>query len=91
MKRFVMRGGRVAAVGFAAFGVLWLRFSAGIWPENEVSGVVHWGLLPIAFLLGFGAWALEMSRTGSLARRDTLWGVAGALSCWALLRLLGGA
>lgn len=81
---------RIAAVALGGFGLLWLRFSAEVWPENEVSRVVHWGLLPIAFLLGFGAWALETSGSGSVTRRDALWGLSAGITLWALLRIAGG-
>jgi hypothetical protein len=80
---------RIAATAAAAFGILVLRFSAGWWPENEATRVLHWGLLPIALLLGFAAWVFERSGASTPLRRDLLWGVAFAVLFFGGLRLLG--
>jgi hypothetical protein len=83
------RATRIGGVFLAALGFLFLRFSSGFWEENEVTDVIHWGLLPIALLLGAGAWGLEASDSGSLARRDTLWGLSSAVATFAILRIVG--
>ncbi|MGH7822557.1 MAG: hypothetical protein ACREQ9_22580 [Candidatus Binatia bacterium] len=85
----VVRASRIAAIALGVFGILYLRFSAGLLEDNEVSRLVHWGMLPIALLFAFGAWALEMSDTGSVARRDALWALAGSVSGYAVLRIAG--
>jgi hypothetical protein len=89
MQRVLRRGTRIAAIFVAVFGILYVRFSSGIWRENEVSSVVHWGMFPIALLFAFAAAVLEASGASSEARRDALWALAGSVSGYALLHLVG--
>jgi hypothetical protein len=79
---------RIGAIVAGMLAVLWIRFSSGVFPENEVSPVLHWGLLPIAFLLGLTAVALEVNASASVTRRDTLFGISAALIAFCVLRLL---
>lgn len=85
----VVRGVRIAGVFSTAFLILFLRFTAGVVLATEADEAAPWALVAIGLLLGGGAWALEMSETGSPARRDSLWGLAVALLGFALLRLTG--
>jgi len=80
---------RIAGVFAAGWVVLYLRFSSGVVPATEVDRFVHWGLLTIAFLLGAGGGALEVNDSGSVVRRDVLFGVSGALATFSILRFAG--
>ncbi len=82
--RILRIGGTLAA----AWSVLYVRFTAGIFPPTEVDPVVHWALLPIALLLGVANWAMEVNESASVPRRDTLWGLSGALASFGILHLV---
>jgi len=85
MARVVRAGG----VFLLVVAILWTRFSLGFWRENEATRVIHWGMFPIAVLLGVAAGALEASGSGSPARRDVVWGMAAGVFSFAALRLAG--
>ena len=79
--RVLRIGGTLAAV----WALLFVRFSSGVVPSTEADPVVHWALLPIALLLAAANGAAEANGSGSVARRDTLWGLSGALASFAIL------
>jgi hypothetical protein len=79
--RILRIGGTLAA----AWTVLYLRFTAGIFPPTEVDPVVHWALLPIALLVGVANAAMEVNESASVPRRDTLWGLSAALASFGIL------
>lgn len=79
---------RIALIGGAVFALLVLRFDSGIWPENEATPAIPFALLPIALLFALGAFGLETSGRGSVARRDGLWGLAAALATFSILKLV---
>jgi hypothetical protein len=78
------RIGRMSATFAAAWAVLYVRFSAGIFPSTEVDPYVHWALLPIALLIGAANAAAEINGSGSTSRRDGLWGLCAALVSFAI-------
>ncbi len=80
---------RIAGIFVAGWAVLYLRFSSGLVPATEVDRFVHWGLRTIAFLLGAGGGALEVNDSGSVVRRDVLFGVSGALASFSICRFAG--
>jgi hypothetical protein len=79
--RIVRSGGVLAA----AWALLYVRFSIGLFQETEVDPVVHWALLPIALLISVANWAAEVNGSSSVARRDALWGLAAALVSFGIL------
>ena len=79
---------RIAGTLAAAWALLYLRFSAGLFPPTEVDPLVHWALLPIALLLGVANGAMEANGVGSVPRRDALWGLVGALASFGILHLI---
>ena len=81
--RLVRIGGALVAV----WGVLFLRFAAGIITPTEADAYVHWALLPIALLIAAANGGMEMNGTGSVPRRDVMWGLSAALASFAILRL----
>jgi hypothetical protein len=48
--------------------------------------MIHWALLPIALLLGLANGAMEANGSGSVLRRDAIWGLTIALATFAILR-----
>ena len=86
MSPTLVRGLRIAGIYAAVLVMLFLRFAAGLVRETEADAFVHWALLPIGFLLGLGAAALDLSDTGPLTRRDTLWGLAAGLVTFSIIR-----
>lgn len=76
---------RIAGTFAAAGALLYLRFSAGLFPSTEVDPMVHWALLPIALLLVLANAAMEANRAGSVPRRDAIWGLAAALASFGIL------
>ena len=80
---------RIAGIAALLFVVLYLRFAAGIFPENEVSPMIHWGLLPMSLLFGLGGWAAEVNGTMTTLRRDSLFGLSSGLAVFALMRIAG--
>jgi hypothetical protein len=76
---------RIAGTLAAAWAVLLVRFSSGVVPSTETDAFIHWALLPIALLLALANWAAEVNGSGSVARRDTLWGLSAALASFALV------
>jgi hypothetical protein len=76
---------RIAGSFAAVWILLYLRFSSGLSPRTEVDPFVHWALLPIALLIAIANAAAESNRSGSVTRRDVLWGLCGALVSFALL------
>jgi hypothetical protein len=83
------RGLRVAGIAALVFGVLYLRFAGGMFPDNEVSPMIHWGLLPMALLFALGGWAAEVNATMTTLRRDALFGLSSGLTVFSLLRISG--
>jgi hypothetical protein len=79
------RAVRIAGSMIVAWGLLYLRFSSGIAPQTEVDPMVHWALLPIALLIAAANAAAEVNHSGSVPRRDLLWGLCGALVSFAVL------
>jgi len=77
---------RIGGTLAAAWALLYLRFSAGLFPPTEADPLVHWALLPIALLLSLANGAMEANGTGSVPRRDAIWGLAIALASFAILR-----
>ncbi len=69
----------------AAWALLFVRFSAGVFPPTEVDPFVHYALLPIALLLAVANGAAEANGLGSALRRDSLWGLSAALASFAVL------
>jgi len=76
---------RIGGTLAAAWALLYLRFSAGLFPPTEADPMVHWALLPIALLLGLANAAMEVNGAGSVARRDAIWGLAIALASFGIL------
>lgn len=76
---------RIAGVFATAWTVLYLRFSAGLFTPTEVDPMVHWALLPIALLIGVATAAMEVNRSASVPRRDTMFGLSSALASFAVL------
>ena len=76
---------RMVGTFAAAWAVLFVRFSSGVFPSTEADPVVHWALLPIALLLVLANAAAEANRSGSVPRRDAIWGLAAALASFAVL------
>jgi hypothetical protein len=83
----LVRASRIIATFAVIFGVLYLRFASGIIRGTEVDRVVPWAFLVVSLLFGTGAWAMEVTGSGPLGRRDQLWGMTAALSSFAVLRL----
>jgi len=83
-----VRALRIFAMFAAAWTVLYVRFSAGVFEGTEVDSVVHWALLPIALLLAAANAAMEVNRSSSVGRRDALWGLSSALATFAILHAL---
>ncbi|MBI2963706.1 MAG: hypothetical protein HYY35_08120 [Deltaproteobacteria bacterium] len=79
------RAARIAGVFLAAWLVLYVRFSAGVFTPTEVDPFVHWALLPIALLIGAANAAMEVNRSASVPRRDSLWGLSSGLASFAIL------
>jgi len=79
--RIVRIGGSFVAV----WAVLFLRFAAGIITPTEADAFVHWAFLPIALLIAVANGAMEANGTGSVPRRDALWGLSSALATFAIL------
>ena len=78
---------RIGGTLTAAWAVLYVRFTAGVFPPTEVDPVVHWALLPIALLVGVANAAMEVNESASVPRRDALWGLSGALASFGILHL----
>ena len=76
---------RMAGTFAVAWATLYVRFSAGVFPSTEADPVVHWALLPIALLLVLANAAAEANHSGSVPRRDAIWGLAAALASFAVL------
>jgi hypothetical protein len=76
---------RIAGSCVAAWAVLFLRFAAGLVTPTEADAYVHWALLPIALLIAAANGGMEMNGTGSVARRDAMWGLSAALASFAIL------
>lgn len=81
------RGVRIAAFFGAALGFLYLVLASPISKQTELSWAVPFGMLPLAGLLAFGAWAFEVTDTDPVVRRDGLWALATAVAFFALLRI----
>ena len=79
------RVGRIAASFAAVWILLYLRFTSALSPKTEVDPFVHWALLPIALLIAVANAVAEVNRSGSVTRRDVLWGLCGALVSFAVL------
>jgi hypothetical protein len=79
--RLVRIGGSFVVV----WAVLFLRFAAGIITPTEADAFVHWAFLPIALLIAVANGAMEANGSGSVPRRDALWGLSGALATFAIL------
>lgn len=79
---------RILATFAVAWTVLYLRFKAGLVEGTEVDSVVHWALLPIAFLLGAANAGIEINKSAPVPRRDAVWGLSAALASFGFLRLL---
>ena len=62
-----------------------MRFSSGVFQSTEADPVVHWALLPIALLLVLANAASEANRSGSVPRRDAIWGLSAALASFAVM------
>jgi hypothetical protein len=78
---------RIGGTLAAAWALLFLRFSAGVFPKTEVDPMIHWALLPIAVILGLANAAMEVNGSGSVRRRDAIWGLATALASFGILHL----
>ena len=76
---------RIGGSFLAVWAVLFLRFAAGIVPPTEADAVIHWALLPIALMIGIANGAMEANDSGSVPRRDALWGLSSALATFAIL------
>ena len=85
----IVRAIRMAAIFVAIFGVLFLRFAAGIVRETEADRAVPWAALAVALLVGVGAWAMEVTGSATPARRDFFWALTTALVGFSILRLAG--
>jgi hypothetical protein len=79
--RLVRIGGSFVVV----WAVLFLRFAAGIITPTEADAFVHWAFLPIALLIAVANGAMEANDSGSVPRRDALWGLSSALATFAIL------
>jgi hypothetical protein len=79
--RIVRIGGSFVVV----WAVLFLRFAAGVVTPTDADAVVHWALLPIAVMIGVANGAMEANGSGSVPRRDALWGLSSALATFAIL------
>jgi hypothetical protein len=77
---------RIGGTLAAAWALLYLRFSAGLFSETEADPIIHWALLPIALLLGLANGAMEANGSGTVLRRDAIWGLTIALASFAILR-----
>lgn len=84
-----IRALRGAGAFCGAFSFLYLVLASGLSRQTEASWAVPFGLLPIAFLLGVGAFGQELAKVGSPRRRDALFGVAAAIASFAVLRISG--
>ena len=79
---------RIVRIGVSfvvVWAVLFLRFAAGVVTPTEADAVVHWALLPIAVMIGVANGAMEANGSGSVPRRDALWGLSSALATFAIL------
>jgi hypothetical protein len=76
---------RIVGTFAAAWAVLFVRFSSGVFQSTEADPVVHWALLPIALLLVLANAASEANRSGSVPRRDAIWGLSAALASFAVM------
>jgi hypothetical protein len=83
-----IRALRILATFAAAWTILYLRFAAGLIKVTEIDPVVHWALLPIAGLLAVANGAMEINGTGSVPRRDAVWGLSAALASFGILHAL---
>ena len=79
--RIVRIGGSFVVV----WAVLFLRFAAGIITPTEADAFVHWAFLPIALLIAIANGAMEANGSGSVPRRDAMWGLSSALATFAVL------
>src|ERR1051326_134728 len=80
--RLVRIGGSFVAV----WAVLFLRFAAGVVPPPAGAVPVFRGApLPIALMIGIANGAMEANGSGSVPRRDALWGLSSALATFAIL------
>ncbi|MGH7898668.1 MAG: hypothetical protein ACREQQ_11990 [Candidatus Binatia bacterium] len=80
---------RIVGVFAAAWAVLYVRFLSGLIPETEVDRFVHWAMAAFALIFGAGSAALEANNSGTVPRRDVLFGLAGALATFAASRFAG--
>lgn len=85
----IMRAVRMIAVFLAVFAVMVLRFTSGLVRGTEADRAAPWAFLTIATLIGVGAWAMEVSGSGTAGRRDSFWGLAAALLGFSILKLAG--
>ena len=83
-----IRALRILAIFAAAWTVLYLRFAAGVVKGTEIDSVVHWALIPIAGLLAVANGAMEINGSGSVPRRDAVWGLCAALASFGILHAL---
>jgi hypothetical protein len=82
--RLLRIGGTLAA----AWALLYLRFSAGLFPTTKMDPMIHWALLAIALLLGLSNTAMEINRSASVRRLDVIWGLAIALASFGILHAI---
>jgi hypothetical protein len=76
---------RIGGSFLAVWAVLFLRFAAGIITPTEADAFVHWAFLPIALLIAVANGAMEANGSGSVPRRDAMWGLSSALATFAIL------
>ena len=76
---------RIGGCFVAVWAVLFLRFAAGIITPTEADAFVHWAFLPIALLIAVANGAMEANGSGSVPRRDAMWGLSSALATFAVL------
>jgi len=80
-----MRALRIGTVLIVAWTLLYVRFHAGMFPQTEIDPYVHFALLPIALLIGLANGAMEASGSGTVQRRDSMWGLVSALVTFGIL------
>lgn len=85
--RQLIRSMRMLGAFVLAFGFLYLVVASPLTRQTEISWAVPFGMLPIALLLGAGAWAMEVTDTPTVLRRDGLWALSVAVALFAVLRL----
>ena len=76
---------RIVPAFAGTWTVLYLRFSGGLIAQTEVDPFVHFALLPIAFLLAASNTAMELNNSGSVKRRDVIWGLSSGLASFGIL------